>query len=55
LLDGKDVLAKARTGSGKTGAYGVPMVQRILAAKEVSDGVIDALDEDLCVYQGQAQ
>jgi ATP-dependent RNA helicase DDX56/DBP9 len=49
LLDGKDVLAKARTGSGKTGAYGVPMVQRILAAKEVSEGLTDLLDEDVYV------
>jgi superfamily II DNA/RNA helicase len=34
-ITGKDVLAKARTGSGKTAAYAVPVIQKILADKEV--------------------
>lgn len=35
FLDGKDVLMKARTGSGKTGAFTIPVIQRILSSKEV--------------------
>jgi ATP-dependent RNA helicase DDX56/DBP9 len=35
-LKGKDILARARTGSGKTAAYCVPVVQKILNAKSVS-------------------
>lgn len=34
-LEGRDVLARARTGSGKTAAYCVPLVQKILARKKV--------------------
>jgi ATP-dependent RNA helicase DDX56/DBP9 len=33
ILEGKDVLARGRTGSGKTGAFVIPVVQRILQTK----------------------
>lgn len=34
-LESRDILARARTGSGKTAAYCVPIVQKILSAKSV--------------------
>lgn len=34
-LDGKDILARARTGSGKTAAFCIPVIQKILTAKQV--------------------
>uniref|UniRef100_A0A673N642 Probable ATP-dependent RNA helicase DDX56 n=1 Tax=Sinocyclocheilus rhinocerous TaxID=307959 RepID=A0A673N642_9TELE len=33
-LEGKDLLARARTGSGKTAAYAIPLIQRILMSKQ---------------------
>ncbi|KAA0704286.1 putative ATP-dependent RNA helicase DDX56 [Triplophysa tibetana] len=33
-LEGKDLMARARTGSGKTAAYAVPVIQRILTSKQ---------------------
>jgi ATP-dependent RNA helicase DDX56/DBP9 len=35
-LEGKDVLAKAKTGSGKTAAYLLPVLQAVLKRKQVS-------------------
>ncbi len=32
-LEGKDIMACAQTGSGKTGAFGIPLVQRLLEKK----------------------
>ncbi|EKX40607.1 hypothetical protein GUITHDRAFT_46656, partial [Guillardia theta CCMP2712] len=32
-LQGKDILAKAKTGSGKTGAYALPILQKILQSE----------------------
>ncbi len=32
-LEGKDILARGRTGSGKTGAFAIPLVNRLLMSK----------------------
>ena len=34
-LDGRDVLAKAKTGSGKTSVYVLPLLEAILKRKQV--------------------
>lgn len=36
MLEGKDVLARARTGSGKTGAFVIPVVHKILEGKRTA-------------------
>lgn len=33
-LDGNDILARARTGSGKTAAFAIPIIDKILKAKQ---------------------
>ncbi|CAK5283331.1 unnamed protein product [Mycena citricolor] len=38
-LESRDILARARTGSGKTAAYCIPIVQKILSAKSSLDAV----------------
>lgn len=53
LLEGKDVLIRARTGSGKTAAFAIPIIQNVLsrkgenAARETSVLVM-APSQDLC-------
>jgi ATP-dependent RNA helicase DDX56/DBP9 len=37
ILDGKDVLARGRTGSGKTGAFAIPAIQKVLSSKQADD------------------
>lgn len=36
IMEGKDVLARARTGSGKTGAYALPILQKLLVIKNTA-------------------
>ncbi|NXL73460.1 DDX56 helicase, partial [Leptocoma aspasia] len=42
-MEGRDLLARARTGSGKTGAYGLPLLHKVLAIKEGSPAVPQAV------------
>ncbi|XP_066062373.1 probable ATP-dependent RNA helicase DDX56 isoform X1 [Chamaea fasciata] len=42
-LEGRDLLARARTGSGKTGAYGLPLLHKLLGVKEASPAVPQAV------------
>ncbi|KAK0093277.1 hypothetical protein PV326_013911 [Microctonus aethiopoides] len=58
LLEGKDVLIRARTGSGKTAAFAIPLIQKILSNKPMQaqqeiKGVILAPSKELCnqIYQ----
>jgi ATP-dependent RNA helicase DDX56/DBP9 len=42
-LEGRDILARARTGSGKTAAYCIPVIQKIISAKSVSFSITFAM------------
>lgn len=42
-LEGKDILARSKTGSGKTAAYVLPILQSILQKKAVSGGSLPAM------------
>ncbi|KAM6395500.1 LOW QUALITY PROTEIN: putative ATP-dependent RNA helicase DDX56 [Rhynochetos jubatus] len=42
-LEGRDVLARARTGSGKTGAYGLAVLQHLLRIKAAPSAVAQAV------------
>lgn len=53
LLEGKDVLVRAKTGSGKTAAFAIPVIQKILNSKmNASEQVVAALvlapSKELC-------
>ncbi|EFX73929.1 hypothetical protein DAPPUDRAFT_109408 [Daphnia pulex] len=53
FLEGKDVLAKGRTGSGKTAVFAIPIIQNILTEKQtakeqVTRALILAPTKELC-------
>lgn len=53
LLQGKDLLVRARTGSGKTGAFLIPIIQKILLSKQLSNelaikALVLAPSKELC-------
>lgn len=53
-LDGNDILARARTGSGKTGCFAVPVIDKILRSKKArttdqgTQAIIIAPSKELC-------
>jgi len=49
LLEGKDVVGQAQTGTGKTAAFGVPMIERIDARRGVVQGLVLVPTRELAV------
>ena len=38
IMEGRDLMARGRTGSGKTGAFVIPIIQKILDYKRLGKG-----------------
>ena len=54
LLEGRDVLAQAQTGTGKTAAFGLPIVERVEIAKRVVQALVLAPTRELAVQVAEA-
>ena len=49
LLDGKDVVAESPTGTGKTLAYLLPILQKVDGTKKATQALIVAPSQELCM------
>jgi ATP-dependent RNA helicase DeaD len=49
LLDGKDVIGQAQTGTGKTAAFGIPMVERVDPNNKRVQGLVLAPTRELAI------
>lgn len=46
---GRDILARAKNGTGKTGAYCIPILDRIDTSKNVVQGTTSITDVAFCL------
>ncbi len=53
LLDGRDVIGQAQTGTGKTAAFGVPMVQKLNSEIRKVQGLVLVPTRELAVQVAQ--
>jgi ATP-dependent RNA helicase DeaD len=54
LLQGRDVIGQAQTGSGKTAAFGLPMLQYVDPAEQEVQGLVLTPTRELCIQVTQA-
>jgi ATP-dependent RNA helicase DeaD len=54
LLEGKDVIGQAQTGSGKTAAFGLPMLQYVDPSVPELQGLVLTPTRELCIQVTQA-
>src|SRR5436305_11124955 len=54
LLDGRDVIGQAQTGSGKTAAFGLPMLQYVDPSEADVQGLVLTPTRELCIQVTQA-
>jgi|SRR5579875_871482 len=54
LLEGRDVIGQAQTGSGKTAAFGLPMIQYVDPAEDELQALVLTPTRELCIQVTQA-
>jgi ATP-dependent RNA helicase DeaD len=54
MLEGRDLIGQARTGSGKTAAFGLPMLERLKAGGKKPRGLILAPTRELALQVSEA-
>ncbi len=54
LLEGRDVIGQAQTGSGKTAAFGLPMVEQVDPAVSEVQALVLTPTRELCIQVTQA-
>src|SRR3982074_833193 len=54
LLEGRDVIGQAQTGSGKTAAFGLPMLQYVDPDEHEVQGLVLTPTRELCIQVTQA-
>ena len=53
LLEGRDVVGQAKTGTGKTAAFGIPMVQKVIRTEDSVQGLVVVPTRELAVQVTQ--
>src|ERR1700761_9821785 len=54
LLEGRDVIGQAQTGSGKTAAFGLPMLQYVDPSDQEVQALVLTPTRELCIQVTQA-
>ena len=54
LVEGRDVIGQAQTGSGKTAAFGLPMLQYVDPGEDEAQGLVLTPTRELCIQVTQA-
>src|SRR4051794_34404700 len=54
LLQGRDVIGQAQTGTGKTAAFGLPMIEFVDPSEEEVQALVLTPTRELCIQVTQA-
>jgi ATP-dependent RNA helicase DeaD len=54
LMEGRDMIGQAQTGSGKTAAFGLPMIEHVDPAERDVQGLVLTPTRELCIQVTQA-
>ncbi|AWC31271.1 DEAD/DEAH box helicase [Bacillus cytotoxicus] len=52
-LQGKDIIGQAQTGTGKTAAFGLPLLEKVDTNKEMVQGIVIAPTRELAIQVGE--